>query len=109
MPEALLLAAALLCSACGMAWLALSMKAHWQQVHGEVASSATTVGALRLLAALALVGSLLLCLSADHASMAALVWVMTLTASALSVAFALTWRPRWLSLLVPWVRGGRVS
>jgi hypothetical protein len=36
--------------------------------------------------------------------MAALVWVMGLAAAALAVAFTLTWRPRWLMVLMPWVR-----
>ena len=44
----------------------------------------------------ALLASLLLCLRADHASMAVLVWVMSLAAAALLVAFTLAWRPHWL-------------
>jgi hypothetical protein len=36
--------------------------------------------------------------------MAALVWVLTLTAAALTVAFTLAWRPRLLAPLVAWVR-----
>ena len=60
--------------------------------------------ALRLLGTVGLGASLALCLAVDHASMAALVWVMGLAASALAVAFTLTWRPRWLAALMPWVR-----
>ena len=48
--------------------------------------------------------ALALCLRADHASMAVLVWVMTLSGAALLVAFLLAARPRWLRLLAPWVR-----
>ena len=57
----------------------------------------------RLFIMLAIAGSLGLCLAVDHASMAALVWVMALAAAALVVAMALSWRPHWLRLLVPGV------
>lgn len=103
MPEALLLTAAVLCSTAGMAWLALAMKVHWQQVRGHAVMSPASARLLRVLGALALAASLWLCLSADHGSIAALVWVMALAASALTVAFTLSWRPRVLGVLVFWV------
>ncbi|WP_420884945.1 DUF3325 family protein [Achromobacter piechaudii] len=40
----------------------------------------------------------------DHASMATLVWVMSLAVAAASVAFTLAWRARWLRALA-WVTG----
>jgi len=98
----LLLAAALLCSVLGFAWLALAMEVHWTQVRGAPPASPGVVRALRVLGALALAASLILCLRADHAGMAALVWVMGLAAGALVVAFTLAWRPRWLAPLVAW-------
>jgi hypothetical protein len=101
MVEALLLLLALACNLCGMAWLALAMKVHWLQVRGTPPAARGTVRALRVLGALALLTSLLLLLRVDHASMAALVWVMSMTVSVLLLAFTLAWRPRWLSLLVP--------
>ena len=104
MPDAVMLAAALAASVLGMAWLALAMETHWEQVRGTAPLPARTVRALRLLGAAGLGASLALCLAVDHASMAALVWVMGLAASALAVAFTLTWRPRWLAALMPWVR-----
>jgi Protein of unknown function (DUF3325) len=101
-PEGLLLVAALLSSTAGMAWLALGMKVHWRQAcGGRVASSTATTRTLRIAGGFALAGSLFLCLAADHPSIAVLVWVMSLAAAALAVAFALTWRPRVLALLVP--------
>ena len=103
MREAAMLAAALGAAIAGMGWLALSMEPHWHQVRGGQPLSRGIAGGLRLLGALALLASLLLCLRADHASMAALVWVMALAAAALIVAFTLTWRPRWLAPLVAWV------
>jgi hypothetical protein len=56
-----------------------------------------------LLGACALVLSLLLCLMADHVTMAPLVWVMSLAAAALIVALTLAWRPRLLLPFVIWV------
>ena len=104
MPDAMMLAAALAASVLGMAWLALAMETHWEQVRGTAPLPARTVRALRLLGTVGLGASLALCLAVDHASMAALVWVMGLAASALAVAFTLSWRPRWLAVLMPWVR-----
>jgi hypothetical protein len=100
---ALPLLAALVANLAGMAWLALSMDAHWEQVLGS-APSRNTLRRLRVLGALGLACGLALCLRVDHASMAVLVWIMTLTAAALVVAFTLTWRPRWLQALA-WVAG----
>lgn len=100
----LLLTAAWLVCALGMACLALAMEAHWSQVRSGLALSKVGAWRLRTCGAAGLAASLLLCLLVDHASMAVLVWVMTLGASALVVAFTLTWRPRWLAVLA-WVGG----
>ena len=105
MHELILLGAALLSSLCGMAWLALGMKVHWQQVRGtDAESSAATTRALRVLGTAALLLSFVLCFTADHPSIAVLVWVMSLAAAALGVAFTLSWRPRLLAPLVVWAR-----
>jgi hypothetical protein len=104
MAEPALLTAAALCSTAGMGWLAVAMKPHWSQVRGAQPLAEHRVVTLRVFGALALAAALVLCLLADHASMAALVYVMTLTASALLVAFTLAWRPRLLSVLVAWMR-----
>lgn len=104
--KALLLAAALAACALGTAWLAIAMEAHWQQVRNtDAPPRPAVVFALRALGSVALVASLLICLRVDHASMAALVWVMAFAGSALVVAFLLSWRPRWLAPLVSWARG----
>ncbi|MFT4241644.1 MAG: DUF3325 domain-containing protein [Acidovorax sp.] len=94
MREAALLAAALLACTLGMAWLALAMQAHWAQVRPDAPQRG--VLRLRVLGILALIASLVLCVAADHASMAVLVWVMALAAAALVVAMVLAWRPHWL-------------
>jgi hypothetical protein len=100
---ACLLSAAFASAIAGMGWLALSMPVHAQQVWGDVPSPAVT-RALRWMGASGLLVALALCLAVDHASMATLVWVMTLAASALAIAFALSSRPAWLRGLAPWVR-----
>lgn len=108
MPEAnvaaLLLTAALLVCVAGMAWLALAMEVHWEQVRADASLSRGGVWRLRAFGALALGAGLLLCLAVDHASMAALVWVMALGVAALMVALTLTWRPHWLGVFA-WVGG----
>ena len=104
MPDACLLVLALLSSAVGMAWLALAMEVHWQQARGTgTGPGRRRVVALRALGTLALLQSLLLCLQADHATMAVLVWIMSLAASACGVAQMLAWRPRSLGWLVAWL------
>jgi len=102
MSDALLLAVAALCAFVGMAWLALAMDVHWEQVTRGTAGRGVVL-TLRLLGALALVASLAVCLAVDHVSMASLVWIMCLAASALLVTFTLATRPRWLAPLVMWL------
>ena len=101
--SACLLSAAFASAIAGMGWLALSMPVHAQQVWGDELSP-LSARALRWMGASGLLVALALCLAVDHASMASLVWVMTLAASALAIAFALSSRPAWLRGLVPWVR-----
>ncbi|HMN43182.1 MAG TPA: DUF3325 domain-containing protein [Povalibacter sp.] len=104
MRDPLLLAAGLLICIAGFAWLALAMDVHWQQVRADASPARSTKRSLRILGGVAIAVSLWLCLAVDHATMASLVWFMTLTASALTVAFTLTWRPRLLGPLVFWIR-----
>jgi hypothetical protein len=88
----------------GFAWLALSMTPHWQQVRGATLPARGAVIALRMIGAAGIAASLAACLMADHPAMAALVWIMLLAAAAKTVAFLLTWQPRWLRPLVAWVQ-----
>jgi hypothetical protein len=104
MRDALMLIGALFVCICGMAWLSLAMEPHWRQVRGQAPVSRRITVVLRVLGSAALLVSLVLCLNADHVSMASLVWVMSLAASAMVVAFTLTWRPRALAWLVAWVK-----
>lgn len=100
MRDALFLLAALVFSVIGFAWLALAMDTHWRQAVQGKSLTHKSVLALRAAGASALALSLWLCLQVDHASMASLVWIMSLATAALMVAFTLTWRPHWLAALV---------
>lgn len=99
MADAVLLVLAVLLGVCSMAWLALAMDVHWKQAGRGGSPKAATARKLRVLGAAGLFASLLCCLGAGHATIAVLVWVMTLSAAALVVTFTLAWRPRWLSFL----------
>lgn len=99
----MLLLAAIISNTVGFAWLALSMESHWRQVLGPRQLTRQSVVVLRTLGVLGLALSLFLCLRADHATMAPLVWVMALASAALVVAFTLAWRPGILGPLVLWV------
>ena len=92
------LSIAALASLAGMAWIALSMPVHAAQALGAV-PGARARRALRWLGASSIAVALAVNLHTDHASMAVLVWVMTLTGSALAIAFALSTRPHWLRVL----------
>jgi len=108
MVDAGLLMLAFLCSFTGMSWLALALKPHWVQVRDAVPHSESLVRRLRWFGATGLVLSLAVCLVADHASMAWLVWIMTLSAAALLVAMALAYAPRslsWLAAIASGLRG----
>lgn len=103
MPDALMLLAALCSSIVGFAWLALAMDIHWRQVRDPQPLSQRSARTLRVLGAMSLALSFVLCLLADYASIASLVWIMSLAAAALAVAFTLAWRPRLLAPLVAWL------
>lgn len=97
MSDTLFLLAAGLLSLLAMAWLALSLPAHWKQVRPGTAGPDS--GRLRLAGWLALLGSGVCCLQADHPSMAVLVWLMLLAAAAFSLGMLLSYRPTLLRIL----------
>jgi hypothetical protein len=101
-PTSIALVGAAALAVAGFAWLALAMDAHWAQVHGGDAPVRAVRRLLRVLGISGLLASAVLCLQADHPTMAVLVWVMLLAAAALLVALTLTWRPRLLRTVWPW-------
>lgn len=89
----------------GFAWLALAMNVHWQQVMKTgSAPSAPTRKTLRVLGSVGLLVSAAFCFVADRPSMAVLIWLMLLAASAPSIGMLLAWRPQWLRVLWPTAR-----
>lgn len=100
-PVPLLLALAALQAFVGFAWLALAMQAHWPQVHAHLAHDEQRSRRLRRAGAVALATSLVLCLMADHPSMAVLVWLMLLAGAGVAVAMTLSTRPQWLRWVWP--------
>jgi len=100
----MMLLLAFLFSFVGLALLALAMERHWRQLHAARPLTKATARLLRIVGSTALASSLALCLSVDHASMASLVWIMTLAVSAFVLAMLLAWRPGWLAPLLSWTR-----
>jgi len=105
MHESVLLAGSLVCCVLGCSWFALAKDVHWREAIGATGLSRGTQIRLRTLGAIALLVSLTMCLSVDHASIAALVWIMMVAAAAMLVAFALSWKAHWFAALVPWTPG----
>ncbi len=98
-PWILFILAAMSC-AFGFAWLALSMNVHWQHVMRSTPSTKTRI-TLRVLGAVALLATGILCFIADRPSMAILVWLMLSAASAPSISMLLAWRPDLLRYVCP--------
>ncbi|HEU5133599.1 MAG TPA: DUF3325 domain-containing protein [Steroidobacteraceae bacterium] len=86
----------------GLALLALAMERHWRQLRATEPLTNSTARLLRIGGSIALASSLALCLTVDHASMASLVWIMTLAVSAFVLAMLLAWCPGWLAPLIAW-------
>ena len=107
MADELILAGAALLIVVGFGFLALSMENHWHQVHGQNGPSRSHQKLLRVMGGLLLAAALILCLKADNAAMAALVWVMLLAFGVAVIASLLSWQPRWLRWLTWPRRSGR--
>jgi len=100
MTDAMWLIAAALTALLSMGWLALSYQSHWQQVFPK--SKVSPAGLrLKIVGWSFLVVSAGFCLTADHPSMAVLVWVMLLALAAMTVAMILSRRPALLRIICP--------
>lgn len=96
MSDHLVLGGAVLLNVAGFGWLSLAMDVHWKQVRGNGKPTPGARTLFRVAGSIAFLLSFVLCNLPDHPTIASLVWVMALTAGALTVAFTLTWRPAWL-------------
>lgn len=81
------------------AWLALAMDIHWRKVQGR--GRAHPAAQLKLMGWAGLLLTAVLCFLADRPSMAVLVWVMLLVASAPAIGMILSWRPQLLKVFWP--------
>lgn len=97
----ILLIFAVLMGLAGFVWLALAMDIHWKKVQAGHNNSIHPVKALRIMGWAGLSLSAVLCFMADRPSMAVLVWIMLLAATAPSVGMMLSWRPRLLRFFWP--------
>ncbi len=90
MSDAVLLVAGFAVATLGMAFLALSITAHWRQAFGDRPQRRVARIGLRAGGAVLLAAAFAACAAADPVSMAVLVWTMMLTAAALLVVFSFT-------------------
>lgn len=104
MMGALLLLLASCAGYTGFACLALAMPEHWESAGGNPDDQAKRRQGLKLCGALMLCVAFAICVWRDGPSFGTLLWATMMTASAIAVAFTLSWRPR---LLLWWQRRHR--
>lgn len=95
MPD-LLMPMAFLLAVLGFALLALSQTRHAHHVQPTQALSESTRRWRRRLGGVGLSLSLPVCIASQGAGMGSLLWGVSISTAAITVAFILTWRPRWL-------------
>ena len=100
MMAALLLVAASLASYGGFACLALAMPDHWTRVSGQRSDAVPRPRVLRSAGFSMLGMAYVLCMYRDGPSFGSLLWVVQLSVAAIAVALTLTWRPKFLLMMV---------
>ena len=95
MPALLLAAAGLSCYA-GFACFALAMPVHWAQASGQQDDTPSRRRQLQRAGTFLLGLAYMLCVFRDGPGLGSLLWAVSVSASAIAVAFTLTWRPTWL-------------
>lgn len=96
MMAALFLLFASFASYTGFACLALAMPEHWERAGGDAADQPMLRQRLRLSGAVMLCMAFAICIWRDGASFGTILWGVLISASAIAVAFTLTWRPQLL-------------
>ena len=99
--SSVLLMLAVVMGLASFAWLALAMDIHWKKVHEGRNAGAHPAKVLRLMGWVGLLVTAIICFMADRPSMAVLVWIMLLAATAPSVGMILTYRPQLLRIFWP--------
>lgn len=87
---------ALLLDLLGFALLALSQPHHRERAYESYGTVAFAHPTQRAIGFIAIGLSLCASIASQGASFGCLLWVLLMSASAFTVAFTLTWRPRWL-------------
>lgn len=80
----------------GFALLALSQPQHHERVYGQNSPVALVHSTQRAIGFIAISLSLGTSIASQGTSFGSLLWVLLMSASALTVALTLTWRPHWL-------------
>ncbi|MEN9892388.1 MAG: hypothetical protein RLY78_2683 [Pseudomonadota bacterium] len=99
MLEACLPVLAVLASLCGFALLALGQDRHWSAVTGLDEGQRVPSAQLRGSGLAAQAVACALWVIAEGPGFGALLWGVSTTAAAMTIALTLTWRPQWLKAL----------
>lgn len=99
MHDAVMLFAVLLAGYMSFAGLAVAQERNWRRAGGENRPSTARTLVLRIAGAAGLILALVAALVRDGPSFGALLWITSLSLSALAVTATLTWRAHWLRLL----------
>lgn len=104
MPEGLFTVLAAALNLLAFALMALGQERHWCTVAHDAVETRVDAAWLHGTALACHVASLLLFIRDQGPSFGSLLWVLALSAAAMAIAFMLSWRPRWLRVLVPLLR-----
>ena len=80
----------------GFALLALSQERHLSRFYQSNSHPVLSRRAQRAIGFIAIGVSLVCCIAGQGASFGSLLWVLSLSATAMATALTLTWRPHWL-------------
>jgi Protein of unknown function (DUF3325) len=100
MPDAVLLASLFAANYCGLGLLASSQAKNWSRVSGTRQQQLGAKWFVRAVGCGLLIGSLVVAILRQGASFGTILWCTSLSVAAIAVAFTLTWRPRWLRVIV---------
>jgi hypothetical protein len=100
MLDAALLAGLFAANYCGLGLLASSQAKHWPHVTGTSLNPRRPTWLVRALGCGLLAGSVVVAVLRQGPGFGSILWCTSLSISAISVAFTLTWRPHWLRVMV---------
>jgi hypothetical protein len=89
-------------SGLGFIAMALSQERHWERVSGLQTAQRVSQRALAVAGLVLQVCALGLMLRSQGPSFGSLMWTVMLSATAMAVAFMLSYKPHWLKLMAAW-------